>query len=112
MKNFPSIKKNASFRTVYAAGSSKASGTLIMYAHDNGGQGLRIGISASRKVGNSVVRHRAVRRVRELFRAYQDQTVQGKDIVVVVRNRAAAAAFEELKRDYEKLLCQHKLLLR
>ena len=109
MKKFPSIKKNTEFRDVYSHGVSKSTPLLVMYKEENSLGFNRIGISASKKVGNSVVRHRQTRRIRELFRLYNNDTVQGTDIIVVVRNRAAAADFEKLRIDYEKLLAVHGL---
>ena len=82
MKRFPSIKKNSEFQTVYKNGKSFANKLLIMYVYPGGGPRTRIGISVSKKVGNSVVRHRAVRLIRECFRAYKDRTDEGLDIVV------------------------------
>lgn len=109
MKNFPSIKKNDDFRAVRNLGRSKAAGNLVMIVRDNGTEASRIGITISHREGNSVVRHTFVRRMREIFRFYNSQTVQGKDIVIIARNRAGSASFDELKSDYGKLLSYHKL---
>ena len=48
----------------------------------------RLGISVSKKVGNSVVRHRLTRLVRESVRLHEDEFNSGLDIVVVVRASA------------------------
>ena len=61
---------------------------MVMYLRENGTERNRIGISASKKIGNSVVRHRMVRLVREAFRLHVQETKQGYDIVVVVRATA------------------------
>ena len=68
MKRFNSLKKNQDFQTVYRGGKSYANKYLVMYVMDSGREDTRIGISASKKVGNSVVRHRFARLVRESFR--------------------------------------------
>jgi ribonuclease P protein component len=55
----------------------------------------RLGLVVSRKVGNSVVRNRVKRMLREAFRTITQDT--GLDIVVIARPPAAEAAFEDLK---------------
>lgn len=72
MKRFPSLKKNSDFQTVYRNGKSYANRYLVMYAVNTGREETRIGISISKKVGNSVVRHHFVRLIREAFRLNQD----------------------------------------
>ena len=111
MKNFPSIKKNTEFRKIYKEGNSKAFRNICVYISDNGLDHNRIGISISHREGNSVVRHTFVRRMREIFRAYDDLSVQGKDIIVVARNRAGKASSEDLSEDYRRILSLHKILL-
>ena len=56
MKRFPSIKKNSEFQKIYKSGTSYANRLLVMYVRPSEHPGVRIGISVSRKVGNSVVR--------------------------------------------------------
>ena len=63
-----SLKKNKDFQKVYQQGKSYANKYLIMYALQNARTRNRLGISVSKKVGNSVVRHRMTRLVRESYR--------------------------------------------
>ena len=67
MKRFPSIKKNSDFQKVYKTGKSYANRLLVMYVEKTGEPETRIGISVSKKVGNSVVRHHICRLVRDFF---------------------------------------------
>lgn len=46
---------------------------------------VRLGITASRKIGNAVARNRAKRLVREAFRATPELWPSGVDLVVIVR---------------------------
>ena len=85
MKRFNSIKKNGDFQKVYRTGRSFADKLLVMYALDTGRADSRIGISVSKKVGNSVVRHRITRLIRESFRLNKNIVRDGLDIVVVAR---------------------------
>ena len=60
----------------------------MMYILENGLKINRLGISVSKKVGNSVVRHRLARLIREVFRLHGDKFNSGLDIVVVARESA------------------------
>ena len=57
----------------------------------------RLGISVSKKVGNSVVRHRFTRLVRESYRLHENIFNSGLDIVVVGRKSAASVDYEEIE---------------
>ena len=83
-----SLKKNKDFQNVYRNGKSYADKYLVMYVLENGLESNRIGISVSKKVGNSVVRHRLTRLIRESYRLNSNMFNSGLDIVVVVRNTA------------------------
>ena len=107
MKRFPSIKKYEEFRRVYTTGKSRANRHLVMYLLGNGTDRNRIGISASKKIGNSVVRHRMVRLVREAFRLHVQETKKGYDIVVVVRQTAVGQTYREIEQAYLHLLQLH-----
>ena len=82
--SFVSLKKNEDFGRVYRQGKSYGNKLLVMYVLEKG-QGLenRVGISVSKKVGNSIVRHRIKRVVRECFRTHWQQWKAGYDIVVI-----------------------------
>ncbi len=79
------LKKNRDFRNVYQNGKSFGCRTLVMYVLKNGTQTNRLGISVSKKVGNSVVRHRLTRLIRESYRLNEDRFVEGLDMVVIAR---------------------------
>ena len=80
---------------------------MVMYALPNGRTENRLGISVSKRVGNSVVRHTFARRIREIFRLNKYKTIQGYDIIIVARNRQSGeVSYQQLNRDYEKLLAR------
>ena len=68
MKLSESLRSNRDFQNVYKNGRSFANKYLVMYIVKNDLDTLRLGISVSKKVGNSVVRHRVTRLIRESFR--------------------------------------------
>ena len=92
-----SLKKNKDFQIVYKQGKSYANKYLVMYKRINHIGKNRIGISVSKKVGNSVVRHRITRLIRECYRLQEDRFLSGFDIVIVVRPSAKEIGFKEIK---------------
>ena len=92
-----SLRKNNDFQYVYRNGKSYANKYLVMYVLKNNTQKNRLGISASKKVGNSVVRHRFARLVRESYRLHENIFNSGLDIVVVARNNAGTASYAEIE---------------
>ena len=88
MKFSESLKKSKDFQNVYNKGNSYANRLLVMYVLENHTDKNRLGISVSKKVGNSVVRHRLTRLIRESYRLNSNMFNSGLDIVVVVRTTA------------------------
>lgn len=110
MKRFNSIKKNSDFQKVYKTGKSYANKLLIMYVRRTGSADTRIGISVSKKVGNSVVRHHLTRLLRESYRLNKDSVQTGLDIVVVVRAAAKASKYKNIESAYLHLCGLHNIL--
>ncbi|MBQ7563687.1 MAG: ribonuclease P protein component [Lachnospiraceae bacterium] len=97
-----SLKSNLDFRRVYKQGKSKANKYLVMYILKNTEDGdapkrNRLGISVSKKVGNSVVRHRVKRLIKESYRLNEEMFNSGLDIVVIARDSAKVAYFSEMQ---------------
>ncbi len=63
---------------------------LFMVRRDNGPDGLRLGLTVSRKMGNAVARNRIKRVVREYFRLHQYDFELPLDIVVVPKRNLEA----------------------
>ena len=92
-----SLKKNSDFRIVYTRGKSYANKYLVMYVLENNLGKNRLGISVSKKVGNSVVRHRVTRLIRESYRLQENIFNSGLDIVVVARKSAFDVGYAEIE---------------
>lgn len=110
MKHFNSIKKSRDFQEVYQTGRSLANRLLVMYVRKTDRPETRIGISVSRKVGNSVVRHRITRLIRESFRLHEEMVEAGLDIVVVVRAAAKEENYKTIESAYLHLCGLHNIL--
>ena len=80
MKYSESLKKNSDFQQVYRRGTSYANRYLVMYRLKNQLGLNRIGISVSKKVGNSVVRHHLTRLIRESYRLNEEKFCCGYDV--------------------------------
>ena len=105
-----SLKKNHQFQYVYKNGKSSVNKYLVMYIKENGLERNRIGISVSKKVGNSVVRHRVTRLIRESYRLHESVFNSGLDIVVVARSAAAQADYEKIESALLHLAKLHKII--
>ncbi len=111
MKFSESLKKNRDFQLVYGKHCSFSNRYLVMYISKNHSDGNRIGISVSKKVGNSVVRHRLTRLIREGYRLNEEKFKIGFDIVVVARVNAKNADFESIVSALLHLGKLHKILV-
>ncbi len=97
MKKSESLKKNKDFQLVYKKGKSYANKYLVAYVMKNGTTCNRLGISVSKKVGNSIVRHRVTRLIRESYRLQEDRFQDGLDIVVVARVGVRGRSYHEVE---------------
>lgn len=81
-----------------------------MYVKENGLDKNRIGISVSKKVGNSVVRHRITRLVRESYRLHESVFNSGLDMVIIARPSAASIGYEEAESALLHLAKLHHII--
>ena len=110
MKRFPSVKKNSEFQVTYRNGTSYANRLLVMYVMKTGEEENRIGISVSKKVGNSVVRHHITRLLREIFRLNNYRIKTGLNIILVARGAARQSYYTHLEGAYLHLCGLHHIL--
>ena len=96
MKYSESLKKNRDFQKVYRKGKSYANKYLVMYVLENGTSQNRLGISVSKKVGNSIVRHRLTRLIRESYRLQEERFRCGLDIIVIARIGAKEKNYQDI----------------
>lgn len=111
METVDSLKKNNDFKKVYGSGCSCANRQMIGFFLANRSAKNRIGISVSKKVGNSVVRHKLKRLVKEAYRLNQSKIKKGYDIVIVIRPGAKDKSYWQMESSLLHLLNLKKMLI-
>lgn len=106
---FEKLGKNSEFQKVYRNGRSKANKYLVMYVVKGESGPSRYGFSVSKRVGNSVVRHRITRLLRESVRKNDAQTKDGSRIVIVARKNVKGKNFKDVDGAVIHLLKLHGL---
>ena len=96
------LRKVAEFQRVYSGRCSVTDAVFIVYIAQNELARPRIGLSVSRKVGNSVTRNRWKRLIRETFRLERNNLPQGFDFIVIPKRGIEPPQF----KDVQKLLPQ------
>lgn len=110
MQYSESLKKNKDFQNVYRNGTSYANKYLVMYVWENQTGKNRLGISVSKKVGNSIVRHRLTRLIREGYRLQEERFRRGVDVVVIARMSAKDKKYQDIVSAMLHLGRLHKII--
>jgi len=105
------LRRPADFHATLRGRGTRRSGGRLVVVHaksvpDRAGLPPRVGFVVSKAVGNSVVRHRTTRRLREIFRLELPALPDGVDLVVRANPAAATASFAELCRAVQSQLPQ------
>ncbi|MEW5919532.1 MAG: ribonuclease P protein component [Bacillota bacterium] len=110
MKREERLRKNYEFKKVYQGGKSRAAQNTVIYYRRNECGFNRLGVSISKKVGKSVVRHRLKRLYSEAFYRMKDKMQKGYDIIVVARKGAARLRFGDVLVEMTGLLKRGKII--
>ncbi len=106
MKKAVTIKENRTFRRIYSKGRSAVTPYLVLYCRPNGRRHNRLGVTVSTKLGCAVVRNRARRRLREVYRLAQPELRQGYDVVLVARSRSVSGPYTKLTAAFSRACAQ------
>ena len=98
------ILRRDTFRQVYENGRKIQSRFFTAFVLTNTTGRTRIGITATKKIGNSVERNRARRLVREAFRKNKWLASNGVDIVINVKRQMVEAGFRDLELEFKSFL--------
>ena len=110
MKPAVTLKQNYEFRRLYQKGASSAGNCMVLYCRKNKLGHNRLGLTASVKLGHAVVRNRARRRLREVYRLNSPQLRKGWDIILVDQSRTVTASWKELNDTFLRLCRKLDLL--
>ena len=110
MKKLNSLKLNKDFRRLYARGAHKADKHIVVYALKNGRNINRLGLTASKAVGNAVKRNRARRLMRESWRLLHGGIKKGFDIIIVARKGCAYSKMPVIKAELLRSLSKLGLI--
>lgn len=98
------IRRRVDYQQVYERGL-KVGGrysTVFILPHTTGDRPSRLGIAATKKLGGAVVRNRAKRLIREVFR--RNKIAPGFDIVIIPKRSLLDAGLAVLEADYRTLV--------
>ena len=99
------IPSRAGFLAARSNGEKALSRGLIIQAIENEGSQWRIGLTATKKIGNAVTRNRARRRMRALARSYLVPLAQaGTDYVLIARRDTINADWQDMAKGLQKAI--------
>ncbi|MBI3784789.1 MAG: ribonuclease P protein component [Deltaproteobacteria bacterium] len=98
------IRKRSEYLRLQGIGSRNAKGRFVVITTARAAGGSRLGITASRKVGNAVVRNRIKRLVREFFRHHKQLIDPPRDVLVIARSSAATASLSDIEHELSAAL--------
>ena len=98
------VRRKADFDAGFKEGAACSDALLVVHARPNGLPHPRLGLAVGKAVGNSVVRNRVKRLLRESFRLHREALPPGYDLVVVPRGgEGGAPTLEECARSLAAL---------
>lgn len=99
------LRRRRDYLRAYRTGRRRGGRFATLFYVPNDVGTARLGITASRKVGKSVVRQRLKRRVREIYRRWERRSdLPPLDLVVNLKPQAREGDFADLRRELERQL--------
>jgi ribonuclease P protein component len=95
----PRLTRRREFLRVAAEGKRAARPGVVLQARSAPGASLRVGYTATKKIGGAVVRNRAKRRLREAARCLLAEAPPGWELVLIAREATPTRRFATLVSD-------------
>lgn len=97
MNKVYSLKKNIEFKKVYSQGKNYWNRNLILYVKKNNYNYNRVGFTITKKIGNSVVRNKIRRRLKEVYRLNMQNMNLGYDLIFIPKKNTVDISYQELE---------------
>ena len=94
------LRSSRDIRETYDQGHRHVGKFMVVWVRHAGDSCLRLAVVASKKVGNAVLRNRAKRRMREVFRLHRHLLVPDVDVVLVCRYTAVDADWSAMCEEF------------
>lgn len=101
---FESLKDNKEFLRLYRGGKHVSSNNVVLYYKKSKDKKTRVGFSISKKVGNSVRRHRLKRLMKEVYRLECGSKLKGYNVAFVAKVGNTIDSYDEMKKTIQTLL--------
>ena len=105
------LTRSALFKETYGQGCRYVGRYMVLWIRKGEGVSCRLGVVASKKVGNAVARARARRRLREAFRTHRNRFSHNVDIILVSRKGVVSAPWNHIVEELLHLSKQAGILL-
>ncbi|MCA0756380.1 ribonuclease P protein component [Paenibacillus sp. N4] len=105
------LRNREEFSRIYRGGKSFANGQFVVYwSKQPAADPFRLGVSASKKIGNAVVRNRMRRMLKEIVRHHAHRIVPKTDLILIVRKPATLMKMKEMEKSVLHVLKRAGLL--
>lgn len=104
------LKKRKSFAYIHNKGKRVGNDVLTLAFVNANVREVKIGFSVSKKVGNSVVRHRAIRKMRAVARELLPQIDQNNTIIFTAKEGIDKKSNQEIKDAMTNVLSRARIL--
>jgi ribonuclease P protein component len=109
MQKIYRLTQRGSFNYIYKKGKRSFDKLLILYYVE--AYNLKLGVSVNKKVGNSVVRNKVKRRIKEAFRQIIPLIKPSYNMVISAREGIERASYAEIRGAIERVLQKEKLFI-
>ena len=91
------VKSTRDFTNIINNGRYVKNKCLVLYFMPNKEDKYRVGVTASKKLGNAVVRNKIKRQLRNIVHKYKKSYQNGWDYIIIVRNSYIDCSFKEIE---------------